>query len=234
MVDAILNREPQSPSKINRLVSVGLGSLILKALDKDPDRRYQSARKLRIDLERLSTGAVPIFQPPRRRALVGALAGVSAFLLLSFGLNVAGIRDRIFNHDGQSGSPGAVKPRRTVAVLSFPNVSGRPDEAWISTALGEMLTTELAAVGQLRTIPGDNVARMRLDLSLPEGSSYSRDTLARIRNHLGTDLVILGSYVALGRENGGKIRVDLQLQDAAAGRPLQCSPKMAPKGNRSM
>src|SRR2546426_8593571 len=29
--------------------------------------------------------------------------------------------------------------------LGFKNLSGRPDEAWLSTALSEMLTTELAA-----------------------------------------------------------------------------------------
>ena len=220
LIDAILNREPQSPSKMNRQVSVGLENVILKALDKDPDRRYQSARELRIDLERLSTGLAPIFSPPKKRVLAWALAGGSAFLLLSFGLNVVGIRDRVFHRGPQTSGPVGIKPRRTVAVLSFPNVSGKPDEAWISTALGEMLTTELAAGGQLRAIPGENVARMRLDLSLPEGRSYSRDTLARIHNHLGSDLVVLGSYVALGRENGGKIRVDLQLQDAAAGETI--------------
>src|SRR4029077_10253208 len=99
----------------------------------------------------------------------------------------------------------------------FKNLSGRPDEEWISAALAEMLSTELAAGQKLRAIPGENVARMKLDLSLPPADSYGRETLSRIRNNLSTDLVVLGSYLALGRDSGGKVRIDLQLQDANEG-----------------
>src|SRR5467141_3227854 len=113
-----------------------------------------------------------------------------------------------------------LKPRRSVAVLGFKNLSGRPDEAWLSTALSEMLTTELAAGEKLRTIAGENVARTKIDLSLADADSYAPDTLARIRKNLGTDYVVLGSYLALGRDSGRTLRLDLRLQDAAAGETL--------------
>ena len=113
-----------------------------------------------------------------------------------------------------------LKTRRSVAVLGFKNLSGRPDEAWLSTALSEMLTTELAAGEKLRTIPGENVARTKIDLSLADADSYAPDTLARIRKNLGTDYVVLGSYLALGSDSGGKLRLDLRLQDTAAGETL--------------
>jgi eukaryotic-like serine/threonine-protein kinase len=113
-----------------------------------------------------------------------------------------------------------VKGRRSVAVLGFKNLSGRPDEAWLSTALSEMLTTTLAAGGGLRTIPGENVARMKADLSLPDADSFAQDTLTLIRKNLGTDVVVLGSYLDLGRDHGGNLRLDLVLQDAAAGETI--------------
>src|SRR5712691_7055217 len=113
-----------------------------------------------------------------------------------------------------------LKPRRSVAVLGFKNLSGRPDEAWLSTALSEMLTTELAAGEKLRTIAGENVARMKIDLSLTDADSYAPDTLARIRKQLSSDYVVLGSYLALGKESGALLRLDLRLQDAAAGETL--------------
>jgi eukaryotic-like serine/threonine-protein kinase len=109
------------------------------------------------------------------------------------------------------------KPRNSIAILGFQNLSGRPENQWLSTALAEMLTTELGAGGKLLVIPGENIARMKRDLALPEEASYTRDSLQRIRGNLGTDMVVLGSYTALGEKFGGQIRLDLRLQDAATG-----------------
>lgn len=104
--------------------------------------------------------------------------------------------------------------RRVVAVLGFKNLSGRPDEAWLSTALSEMLSTELSAGDQLRTVPGENVAQMRINLSLADADSYGKETLNRIRKNLDADDVVLGSYVPIGK---GEIRVDLRIQDTIKG-----------------
>ena len=101
--------------------------------------------------------------------------------------------------------------------IGFKNLSGRPDAAWLSSALAEMFTSELAAGEQLRTIPGENVAQMKVNLALTDAESFGRETLARIRTNLGTDLVVLGSYVALSASGNGQIRLDLRLQDAALG-----------------
>jgi eukaryotic-like serine/threonine-protein kinase len=110
--------------------------------------------------------------------------------------------------------------RRAVAVLGFKNLSGRPETAWLSVAFSEMLGTELAAAEELRVIPGEEVARMKIELSLAEADSFGKETLLRIRRNLGTDLVVPGSYLALGEKSGGKIRVDFRLQDTALGETL--------------
>jgi len=78
-----------------------------------------------------------------------------------------------------------------------------------------MLTAELAAGEKLLTISGENVARVKNDLSLPETDSLAADTLARVRKNLGSDFVVLGSYLDLG--DGSEIRVDLRMQDAKTG-----------------
>ena len=59
------------------------------------------------------------------------------------------------------------------------------------------------------------MARVKNDLSLPETDSLASDTLARVRKNLGSDFVVLGSYLDLG--DGSDIRVDLRLQDAKTG-----------------
>src|ERR1700689_2238865 len=80
-----------------------------------------------------------------------------------------------------------------------------------------MLTTQLSPGDQLRPIPGETVAQMKLSLSLADADSYGRETLNRIRQNLGSDDVVLGSYVPLG---DGLLRLDLRLQDAEAGETL--------------
>jgi eukaryotic-like serine/threonine-protein kinase len=118
------------------------------------------------------------------------------------------------------GAVNAAVPRRSVAVLGFRNLSGRDDQAWISTALSDWLTTDLSAGEQLRTIPAENVARMKIELSLPETDRLGRDSLNRIGNNLGTDLVVLGSFASFGKEPAGSIRLDLRLQDTRTGETI--------------
>jgi tetratricopeptide (TPR) repeat protein len=111
-------------------------------------------------------------------------------------------------------APPAAPARRTVAVLPFKNLSGQSDVNWLATAVSEMLASELAAGQKLRAIPGEDVARMRVELQLPATDALARDTLARIHANLGTDLVVSGTYLAAG---GPDLRLDVRVQDARAG-----------------
>jgi tetratricopeptide (TPR) repeat protein len=110
--------------------------------------------------------------------------------------------------------------RRSVAILGFQNLSGRPDAAWLSTALSEMLDADLSAGGRIRIVPSESVARMKAELALPEAETFSKETLARVSRNLGADLVVTGSYVVVGERPDAKLRVDVRLQDAAGGETL--------------
>lgn len=117
-------------------------------------------------------------------------------------------------------TPAATPLRRSVAVLGFKNLSGSSQSAWMSTAFAEMLSADLAAGGTLRVLPGESVARARADLALPESDSLAADTLRRVHTRLGSDVVVVGSYLAVPGPDGGQIRLDVRLQDAAHGDAL--------------
>jgi len=108
--------------------------------------------------------------------------------------------------------------RRSVAVLGFKNLSGKPDQAWLSTALAQMMSTELSAGQKLRTIPGESVAQAKLEFAIPDVDSLTPETLAKIKKRLGADLVVLGSYVEVGgSDKSQQIRLDVRLQNAEDG-----------------
>jgi serine/threonine protein kinase len=92
----ILHKEPKAPRKVNRQVPIDLETICLKALEKDPDRRYQTAGAMAEDLRRYvnrfaisarRTGPVRrLVKWVRRRPAVAASLGC---LLLAIGVAVA-------------------------------------------------------------------------------------------------------------------------------------------------
>jgi eukaryotic-like serine/threonine-protein kinase len=82
LIDSILNRTPDPPSKIQQHISAGLDRTILKALEKDPARRYQSAQELLTDLERVNMSTSTLRADlRRRRASPGRIKSVAVLPL---------------------------------------------------------------------------------------------------------------------------------------------------------
>jgi eukaryotic-like serine/threonine-protein kinase len=194
---------------------------ILRCLEREPAGRFASAGELVRTLQpdaasSVSLPSLPQLQPPRPRRW-RLVAAAAALAILGAGLFWAAAHQRSLPR--LPAGPAAVA-QRSVAVLGFQNLSGRPEAAWLSTALAQMLGAELAAGERLRTVPGESVARMKLELQLVDAESYAADTLQRIGRNLGTDYVVLGSYVALGESAGGQMRFVMTLQDTRSGETL--------------
>ena len=226
LIDAILNKSPETPSKVNPRTSPGLEKVVLKALEKDPARRYQTAAELQADIERLTSGVKPIVARRSPRLL---LLG-SALLLIVVTVLVTG-HVLIKRHASPFASTAPATARRSVAVLGFRNLSGRSDTDWLSTAFAEMLTTEIAVGEKMLTISGENVSRVKAELSLPETDMLAADTLSHLRKNLGTEFVVLGSYLDLSRDSAEGIRLDLRVQDAQTGNLIASFTVRGKEGN---
>ena len=226
---AITNEAPPSPRRFAPDLDMAWERAILRCLAADPRGRFSRASEVARALggEVAPAGpavsapvpvapAVPV--PPRGQRIRLAI-GLATALLAVVGVGLWMQSRAVVKEPPPVGPAGLLLavPRRSVAVLGFKNLSGRPDAAWLSVAFSEMLATDLAAGGKLRVIPAATVARMKVDLALADFDTLSPETLAHIHGNLGCDLVVLGSYIALGSEAGGRIRLDLRLQDAQSG-----------------
>ncbi len=233
LISSILNDQPVRPSSLATELTPDLENIILKALDKDPGRRYQSAVELGVDLERAlhptnpsrSTAPIPQeFKPAPVSPRPLWKFGVAALLLLAL---VAGAYYAFVHRRAASPVETAAIGRTSVAVWGFKNLSGKPEQNWLSVALADMLTNELSAGDKLKTIPGETVARTKADLKIDDTESMSPETLAGIYQHLGSNLVVLGSYIVIG----GQTRVDVRVQDTAKGETVATLSASQPEAN---
>jgi hypothetical protein len=154
LTSAILTQAPRSPSAIVPSVSSGLEAVILKALDKDPELRYQSARELLVDLERLVRGATapsvdgggPATGRRRRRRYFWLAAAAGVVLLAVGGWHLLPARTpritRITRIVGGLGRPPEVgwatdgvrvyfvggRPGTPATLFQVPAIGGEPAE----------------------------------------------------------------------------------------------------------
>lgn len=201
LIASILSDQPSPPSATSPSISAGLDTIVLKALDKDPERRYQSARELLVDIRRLAAPSVPAPAPPppwppRRLVLAAILVLVGA---LAWPLAHRWFRPAV-----------AFQEREWVLIADL-EASGV--EAATATAVRSALDIALQQSSYVNVLPRDRVfealSRMR------------REDAARIDEKLGLEvcrregvrLLFAGSIVG----SGGAFQIALRAVDAATG-----------------
>ncbi len=200
LIDAILNRAPALPRELQPKLSAELERITLKSLEKEPENRYQLAKELVVDLRRLATptAGVPPRRQPRgfgargfRRAAVGLGVAVALVAVVVVGLNVGGVRDRLFG--GAAGAPQI----DSIAVLPLDNLSGDAEQEYFVEGMHEALITELSKISTLKVISRTSAMRYKkTDKLMPQ-----------IARELGVNGLIEGS---VARE-GNQVRITVQL-----------------------
>jgi tetratricopeptide (TPR) repeat protein/TolB-like protein len=161
-----------------------------------------------------TTTRLPVAAKRRWAALLALAMAVVCVAVLAFVLR------RLFaGRDVRLEAPSGTG-RRSIAVLAFQNSSARPEDAWLSTALSEMFSTELAAGDQLRLVPGEDVVHARLAEPSIDVDSVSVATAKQLHKVLKTDLIVSGAYATVASQNTRQVRIDVRLQDAATGEIL--------------
>ena len=231
ILNHIVNQQPEPIGIENPIYSPRLDQIISKCLEKEPEKRYASARSLAEDLsnlkadaERASTLAgirdTPLATPSPRiqsqstprpawkswvsteRVVMAALA-LAVIGVLGWALSRKNAPPRVDESANKSSAPRALAPAKSVAVLPFDNFSPEKDTDYLSDGLTEEITTALARVPGLRVAARNSAFVFK----------GRKEDLRKVGSDLGVATVLEGSL----RKAGNRIRVTAQLINATDG-----------------
>lgn len=210
---AVLDDSASEPRYIQTLPK--LGYRFIFPVERPGLNAVQPTFKPQPPASEAPTGPVPATpaSSDRGRTWLSFAAGAAVLIGMTFTV----VRLDVFHHSASSAASASLKARPSIAVLGFKNLSTRHDVDWMSTAMTEMLAAELASGQQIRVIPSENISRIKHDLSLAPSDTFGQDTLGKVHNQLGTDMVASGSFLALPSGSTTKLRIVLQVQDTRTG-----------------
>jgi non-specific serine/threonine protein kinase len=214
----ILTKVPTSPVRFNPELPDELERIIYKALEKDPQVRYQSAKDLQADLTRLRrdtspsgiiTTSVPAgalaARPSRLWRTAGRVALVIALVFL--GLWYTGMLYQWYSgvqYPGESqpseSSVAEEVDSKSIAVLPFDNLSPDPENEYFSLGITEDIITQLSKIPDLRVTSRTSAMRYQ----------DSEKSVREIAQELQVASILEGSV----RRVGNQVRITAQLVDA--------------------
>ena len=194
-IKLLLDTEPRQPRVLNRKIDRDLSTICLKCIEKDPKRRYSTARALAEDLEHWLKHE-PI-QARRTGILVRGKRWVrrnptTAIAALSLAGLVAAVGVIISKSEWLQPAPGT-----GIAVLPFENLSENKADAYFAEAIQDEILTRLSKISNLKVIARTSTQHYK---SKPEN-------LPAIGKQLGVAYILEGSVQK--RTNAARVNVQL-------------------------
>ncbi len=200
--DRILNHEPEALARFNYAVPADVEAVVRKALAKDPEFRYQSARELYVDLHHA-----------RERVMRDTPSAGHHTWRPGMHLPPVG-----FGHDAPA-APAGSAVERTVAVLTFANLTGNPTDEWVGQGMAESLTTDFAKVRGLRTISREQIFDVQRSAGAAQGRVLDERQSIELGRRLGATWVVAGAVQRLG----DRVRITAQTIAVQEGRTVSAT-----------
>ena len=221
LISSIVKDSPQPVDTLRDGLPHHLGRVVGRCLEKNPERRYQTAKDVRNELEALAKETesdvvarteqcdeIPTPAPPKRFRQWPLAVGL-AIALLALGLLWIGRWEQPAEEVSEptlvddSGEP-------MIAVLPFENL-GPPEDEYFADGMTEEITSRLAMVSGLGVISRTSAMQYK----------ENRPALKQIGEELGVDYVLEGTVRwAKSPEGPGRVRITPQLIRVADDRHL--------------
>ena len=203
---------PKNPKQINPNIPEDLSGIILKCLEKDKSKRYQTAGEVRSELEKIEKG-IPTMERiiPEKKAFtskeITVTFGLKKVLLPALSLAFLAIAAiviwQIFSK--KEAAP-AASAKKSIAVLPFVDLSPAKEHDYLCEGIAETLINALSSVNDLH-VPG------RTSTFSFKGKDMD---IREIGQKLNVETVLEGSV----QVSGDRLRVTARLTDVDDGYQL--------------
>src|SRR5882762_2534691 len=198
ITEAILNRRPVAPVRLNPDISAKLEEVINKALEKDKKLRYQSAADIRTDLQRLkrdtesgrAVSRVEVGLKPTPKSTWFRWAAATGATVVAVGLAVGGW----FFHTSKAH---ALTEKDTAVLGDFTNTTGDPV---FDGTLRQGLAVQLEQSPYVSLITEQRIQQTLKMMKQPPDARLTPEIARELCQRTGSTAVISGSIASLGSQ----------------------------------
>ena len=198
---------PKNPKQLNPLIPDDLSGVILKCLEKDKTKRYQSASDVHSELEKIEKGiptterVVPAIKPITSREITlkftpkrFLVPGLVFLALIAVGI----VLWRVVPAK-KAASPPSASGQPTLVVLYFENKSGDKNLDFWRVGLPEVIIPDLSQSRYIRVVTTDELLTVLRRLGLAEAREYSSEDIGKIAAQTRATHVLRGSFIKAGK-----------------------------------
>jgi tetratricopeptide (TPR) repeat protein/TolB-like protein len=188
---------PQDPKKLNSDISDNLSRLILICMEKDRERRYQSAEALLNDLRNIEDG-LPLGTKIRPRGETFVAALIRKKLLVPAVITALAIMAIVIWQLLPGKEAIAPKIENSIAVISFENLTGDETNDTLQRILPNLLITNLENTGFFYVATWERLRDLMKQMGKENQETIDKDSGFELCRREGIEAIVLGSVMKVG------------------------------------
>jgi tetratricopeptide (TPR) repeat protein len=179
MMAGLLHAEPPALSRFNHDVTPELERIVHKLLEKDRERRYQGLREVYLDLD--------------------AVRQQATRLLASLDYQTNIIPATPATPEPATGPRTlSVRAGKSLAVMSFSNITRNSDDDWLGIGIAETVTADLKNIEGVMVIGRERMYEALKHLRADRPGDFDEKLATRLGREVGARWIVGGGYQRLG------------------------------------